>query len=235
MMSKEHDESMAFIIKPENKVDDSTKLHTSPSGKYTLEVSNYKPPKEGWDCTQGIVRKGDEVIEVVNRDYSAFPFAWCEDHPVGHDYLLCGETYMGQTIIGLDAGLKGDNRKDCNTPKGREGFCWAEFKISKDKTKIAVCGCYWACPFEIWIVDFNYPLSGYGSVFDNDTPEHRWNVLDRLEEGHFVEEFNWNDDNDLEMIAEEWGENSTEGNKVRMIWRSPKLEILETFKEKVKK
>tara|TARA_Y100000034_G_scaffold100014_1_gene123136 strand:- start:7330 stop:8031 length:702 start_codon:yes stop_codon:yes gene_type:complete len=226
-MSKEHDESMAEIVKPENKVEDSTKTHTSPSGKYTLEVSNYKPPNKGWNCAQGIVRKGDEVIETVNRNYGSFPFAWCEEHLTGHDYLVCGETYMGQTIIELDTG----KRADYNTASGREGFCWADYKISEDKSMIAVCGCYWACPYELWIVDFTYPLPFYGgSVFDKETPEHKWNVLSRLDEGHYVEDYNWTKDNDLEMISchdyeDENGEDVEK--KVKMVWRSPKLETLE--------
>ena len=121
-------------------------------------------------------------MAVVNRNYDHFPFAWTERHANGHDYLICSEDYMGQTIIELDT----DERRDFVSED--EGFCWVNYSVSPNRQFVAVDGCYWACPYELCIVDFSEPL-----------------VLPykKLWEGHFarsVRKFTWKEDNRLEFL-----------------------------------
>ena len=93
------------------------------SGRYTLTISEYRTKPEWGDYSRGIVRdkEGNGVVD-VKRNYGAFPFCFVE-HPNGHEYLVCGEDYQGQTVVELDTG----KRVDYVPPEAQEGlgFCWA--------------------------------------------------------------------------------------------------------------
>lgn len=136
---------------------DRTKHHASPSGRYVLTVESLDMGKGHWQYTRGTIKtKSGKKIDVVNRNYSSFPFAFVENHPDGHDYLICGENYQGQTIIQLDTKNRVDFVPDA-AAKGH-GFCWAAIHPSPDGRTLAVEGCYWASPYEIIFVDFSDPF-----------------------------------------------------------------------------
>jgi hypothetical protein len=139
--------------------------HPSPSGRYDLEIVTWETP-DGWDFSEGIVRSNDEPLSVIRRNYGIFPFTWCEDHPAGHDYLIAGEDYQGQTVIELDTGQRRDHLPDDARSGG--GFCWAQHHVAPDKTTLVVDGCFWACPYELVAYDFTRPLElPYAEL-------HRW-------------------------------------------------------------
>jgi len=129
----------------------------SPSGRYNLEVTSLSSSTR-WGYTEGIVRsdRSRQVIASVRRNYGQFPFAWCEDHPNGHDYLICGEDYQGQTIVELDTAHRVDHLA-AQAEQGF-GFCWAQHYIVPSKNILIVDGCYWACPYELVAFDFSTPL-----------------------------------------------------------------------------
>jgi hypothetical protein len=146
--------------------------HLSDSEQYELIVGSYTTEKGCWNYTRGQVfnKETGALIADVKRNYSAFPFAWAENHPNGHSYLICGEDYQGQTIIELDTG----KRKDYLPLDAHNGcgFCWAEHFPSPDKTKLAVIGCFWACPYELIIYDFSDPMRlPYKELQILDAPE----------------------------------------------------------------
>lgn len=157
----------------------------SDSGKYTLEVTRFRTLKGSWNYSRGRVRRtgSDEIIAEVRRNYSAFPYAFVEDHPNGHDYLVCGEDYQGQTVVELDTG----ERRDYLPQKAKKGFgfCWAAIHPSPDGNMLAVEGCFWACPYEVLVVDFSNPLEGPWSEFHRET---RWENF-----------FGWKDNNSCEI------------------------------------
>jgi len=132
-------------------------ISRSPSGKYALEVVVYGEGPGTWDFSRGLVRHvdNDDVIADVKRNYSAFPFSWCEGHPSGHDYLVCGEDYQGQTLIELNTRRRVDFIDDA--AKDGAGFCWAAHYPSPDGRRIFVDGCIWACEYELILFDFNDP------------------------------------------------------------------------------
>lgn len=230
-MSEQHDAMLREFFIPENRQADTFESHVSPSGKYLLEIAAYASPNHSYG-SQGVVKSGGRTIAVVNRNYDHFPFAWAERHPNDHDYLICGEDYMGQTVIELDTGERRDYVDE------DEGFCWVECSVSPHHRFIAVHGCYWACPYELMVFDMTQPL----------TLPYK-----RLWEGHFdrsVRKFTWNDDNSLEFLyAVDYSPDlrkttdqmtneeraayyeSKNGNcwRVRAIWRYPDQEqVLET-------
>ncbi len=134
------------------------RIVVSPSGKYSLTVTTHSSKSGGWHYSKGVLRhtQGAE-IETVCRNYSCFPFTWAEDHPDGHDYLVCGEDYQGQTVIQLDTGIKKSYLPEAAADG--HGFCWAGHSISPDIRTLMVDGCYWAAPYELVFYDFSEPMN----------------------------------------------------------------------------
>ena len=64
-----------------------SETHTSPAGRYTLEVIEYETGDGRWNVTEGVVRRAADaaILATIQRNYGIFPFCWCDDHPVGHD------------------------------------------------------------------------------------------------------------------------------------------------------
>ncbi len=148
-------------FKEENKLEKIVK-ETSLSGKHTLEISYYTRGEGTWDYSRGIVRRGDHIVADVKRNYSSFPFAWVENHANGHEYLICGEDYQGQTVIELDTG----ERREDIPPEAEKGygFCWADYKFDQASSILVVEGCFWACPYEFRFYDFSDPMNGWPEI-----------------------------------------------------------------------
>lgn len=146
-------------FKPQNALLKESTEHISPSVKYKLIVVPYKTGNKNWNYTEGTVYKigSNKPITVVKRNHAPFPFAFIENHPNGHDYLVCGEDHQGQTIIELDTGKRVDYIPD-DAYQGA-GFCWAAIIPSPSKTLLAIDGCIWGGPYEVVIVDFSDPMS----------------------------------------------------------------------------
>ncbi|MEO1525558.1 MAG: hypothetical protein AAFX06_08975 [Planctomycetota bacterium] len=145
------------FAKAEAKLDDA-KTFLSPSGRYSLQVIPYSTGPKSWGYSKGIVRSTDsgEQLAEINRNYSAFPHSWSEGHPTGHDYLIAGEDYQGQTIVELDT----QNRFD-GVPDAAEqgfGFCWTAHYPTPDGRFLFVDGCVWAAPYELVLYDFGDPM-----------------------------------------------------------------------------
>ena len=130
---------------------DETIIEMSPCGRYRLEVKEYATV-DGTDFAVALVSRAESGLEVatVKRNDSRCFYAWVSRD--GHDYLLFSEDLEGQTVIDLTAGrVTGFSSPD-------DGFIWCEFYPSPDRTKLAVVGCYWACPYEVIVYDFRDPL-----------------------------------------------------------------------------
>lgn len=158
-------------FKPENESVKCRREHLSPSGKYKLMTSNFSTKEGSWSYSQGkVFRLGsDEPIAVVQRNYSAFPFTFIEDHPNGHVYLIAGENYQGQTVIELDTGKRRDHLPQ--DAKTGHGFCWTESRFDPGTSLLAVCGCIWAFPYEFRFYDFSDPMTGWPEL---ETESYIW-------------------------------------------------------------
>lgn len=135
-----------------------SKKTTSPSGKYTLTTTSINRRPGAWNYTRGVITETatGRVIAEVKRNYPSFPNLFVEGHPNGHDYLVCGENYQGQTVIELDTGERRDFLPD-TAAKGR-GFCWSRYKFEPVTKMLVVDGCYWAAPYEMRFYDFTDPM-----------------------------------------------------------------------------
>jgi hypothetical protein len=133
----------------------------SPSGRYRLTVTPYETKKGSWSYTRGEVYRVSDGVKVgdVKRNYGCFPYCWMEDHVDGHDYLICGEDYQGQTFCQLDTG----EQKSLIPDDAFEGFgfCWAGYRLLEDGKTLEVDGCYWACPYELRLYDVSDPMNGW--------------------------------------------------------------------------
>jgi len=130
---------------------------TFEEGKYKLEIFQFETKEGCWGYTQGIVYRNNLIITKINRNYSSFPFSWIIGHPNGHDYLIAGEDYQGQTIIQLDTSTRVDILPD-DAKKGY-GFCWVDHHFYSEQQILIVDGCIWACPYEFRFYDFSDPLN----------------------------------------------------------------------------
>jgi hypothetical protein len=154
----------ASFFAPENANLDCRQEHLSPGGKYKLVTTPFSTTNGGWNYTQGLVYTigSDKPIAEVQRNYSSFPFLFIEGHPNGHDFLVCGADYQGQTVIELDTGKRLDF-----LPKEAEdgvGFCWSDYEFNPEHLLLIVDGCIWACPYEYRLYDFSDPMSGWPEI-----------------------------------------------------------------------
>ncbi|WP_437960410.1 hypothetical protein WME76_12725 [Sorangium sp. So ce119] len=154
----------AAFFTPENEQVDARRELLSPSGKYRLVVSSFSTGPGAWDYAQGTVyRTGSgEPAAVVQRNHDSFPFLFVEAHPNGHDYLVCGEDYQGQTVVELDTGKRRDHLPD--EAKEGVGFCWTDMRFEASAAMLVVEGCIWACPYEVRFFDFSDPMSGWPEI-----------------------------------------------------------------------
>ncbi|WP_437681724.1 hypothetical protein [Sorangium sp. So ce131] len=156
-------EKAAFFI-PENEREASREELSSPTGKYRLVVSSFSTGRGTWDYAQGKVYRAGSLdpVAVVHRNHDSFPFLFVEAHPNGHDYLVCGEDYQGQTVVELDTGKRRDHLPD--EAKEGIGFCWTDIRFEPSAATLVVEGCIWACPYELRFFDFSDPMSGWPEI-----------------------------------------------------------------------
>lgn len=156
-------ETADFFI-PENKKHGCEEEHLSPTGKYKLVVSYYATKPGSWDYSQGDVYAvgSGTPIATIRRNYGSFQFLFIENHPNGHEYLIGGEDYQGQTVVELDTGGVTNNLSR-GAEKGH-GFCWGSYWFNAQNQILVVYGCYWACPWEYQFFDFSDPMSGWSEI-----------------------------------------------------------------------
>ena len=138
----------------------------SPSGRFKLVLRHYGTKAGCWDYSRGTVWSVDaldgEPVADVKRNYSSFPFAWVEDHPNGHSYLVCGADYQGQTVVELDTRTRLDHLPE--DAKDGVGFCWIDYEFHAPTQMLIANGCIWACPYETRFYDFRTPMLGWPEI-----------------------------------------------------------------------
>lgn len=159
------------LCTPNNIVKGFEKEFTSESGKYKIVLTMHSVREQGWNYSRAEVYLGNNMIVFVERNYPQFPFYILENHPDGHDYLFCGADYQAQTVIRLDTGERKDYRKE-KAMKAGWSFCWGSIgPASPSKTKLMVCGCYWACPYEHRVYDISNPMETLYPIWQEDCDE----------------------------------------------------------------
>lgn len=137
-------------IVPEDHIDD-----LSPCGRYSLEVDSYTTPAcpDYAAISMAEVRStatGDLIARIKRNDDRWF-HGWIISND--GDYLVCSEDLEGQTVIDLR------NGQVASYTSSDDPYIWCEFYPSPDRKRLAVLGCYWACPYMIVVYDFQSPMS----------------------------------------------------------------------------
>lgn len=126
----------------------------SPDGQYLMDIDVYRSPDPDNHVRHAAatVRSAEtgEVVVAITRNFGDCFYAWISRE--GHDYLLFPEDLEGQTVIDLT------ERRLSSFASQEDPFIWAEFYPSPDRSKLAIIGCYWACPYIVRIYDFSGPM-----------------------------------------------------------------------------
>ncbi|MDR6969573.1 hypothetical protein J2X31_003606 [Flavobacterium arsenatis] len=121
----------------------------SESGLYYFETQQYKQTdiNRNWTVTKiqiGHIEKDGHFFEYLT-DYEYNCSLWI--YKDKKDYLLLPEFQGGQSVFDVE------EKKLYSFYSEDDPFIWANIFVSPDNTKLAVTGCYWACPFEIVVYD----------------------------------------------------------------------------------
>lgn len=135
----------------------------SPSQRYQVEIRGFATKPGCWDYTLGIVTAVESGVEVarIRRNYASFLACWVTT-PDGREWLVGGESYMGQTLVDLATGAIRHDPKH-GAYEGYE-FCWVDAQLLPDGRTLLVQGCHWACPYEYRLYDFTDPMQGWPEI-----------------------------------------------------------------------
>ncbi|MBO0933323.1 hypothetical protein [Fibrella aquatilis] len=148
----------------------------SPCGVYRLTLEWYyqADTDRNWVITKATIclAATETPILAFFADHDDAVYAWLYRN--NKPYLLLPECQGGQSIIDLELGelISYYNHDD--------PFIWLTIYPSPDGKKIAVDGCYWACPFELVIYDCTalttlpYPIL-HRQMLAPLWPVYRWN------------------------------------------------------------
>ncbi len=118
-------------------------------GLFYIATELYKQasPDRNWIITKvyiGHIEKEGYFFEyLTDNDDTCFEWIYKDKK----DYLLLPEAQGGQSIFDIA------EQKLHSFYSSEDPFIWTDIHVSADKTKLAVTGCYWACPFEIVVYD----------------------------------------------------------------------------------
>lgn len=142
---------------PESYISGSDDYSLSVHGIYYYETELYTQTdiRRNWIITKikiGLLEKQEFFFEYFS-DSDNICSAWLNlDHK---DYLLFPEAQGGQSIFDIQ------NTRLYSFYSKQDAFIWSYILPSPDNKRLAVIGCYWACPYELVIYDcsdlFNLP------------------------------------------------------------------------------
>jgi hypothetical protein len=127
----------------------------SPCGRYLLVTDGFGTAADPTfpSIVVAEVRKVEtgEVLVILRRNDDRLFYYWITRD--GPDYFLFPEDLEGHSVTDLtDRRIEGYATRDGD-------FVWTEFHPSPDKAKLAVIGCYWACPYQVTVYDFRNPMN----------------------------------------------------------------------------
>lgn len=126
-------------------------IHYQDSSRKTL------PHQVECNLCQLINTKGEIVFSTMNyADDGAF-FDLIE-HSNGRKYLVFRKELYGYCVLDLNTMTDYQYYPE-ESFRGGETFIWTGTHYNKNTNLLVAEGCYWACPFELFVVDFSEPAS----------------------------------------------------------------------------
>lgn len=117
----------------------------SPNGQYAIRQTVYQ---------QTFVSK----IEVFDREKNLVSSLLIDDDHFFHHWILTGDKeYLlyAENMCGGNSVLNLKTGEIHSYSDGTDGFICATYYPSPDLTRLAVTGCYWACPYSVRIFDIS--------------------------------------------------------------------------------
>lgn len=139
---------------PNALVPNSEEIYYSPDSKYFFVANLYRQVNTDLNWTVAKIEifladKNEKIFEFIRNDDSLF-HSWLNVD--NKSYLLLSEDIEGMSIYNLT------DREFYSYSFGDDQFIWAEYYPSPDNKKLAVMGCYWACPYELVVYDTSNPI-----------------------------------------------------------------------------
>lgn len=143
----------------------------SPDGRFQLKVDVYSASPERTYGELSVITLIDvetgQEISVLYRDDDRFWHAWVTR--ADGAYLVCSESLEGQTVVDLTS------RTVASVTGEDDPFIGVEYHASPNGQRLAVLGCYWACPYVIQVYDFEDPMSlPWRVLADFVLPQNDW-------------------------------------------------------------
>ena len=146
---------IARYFDPAGKIADEDEQLVSPSQRYRCAVSLYRQAgaEWNWQVARAVISLGATGAEIarITCEDDRFWHCWLE-RPDG-DYLICSEALTGQTVVDLRSGTV------ASYAVSDDEFIWTDRQPAPGQRRLAVIGCYWACPYELRVYDCAQPLS----------------------------------------------------------------------------
>lgn len=80
------------------------------------------------------------------------------EHSDGNQYLIFRIDLYGYSVLNLSTLQDFHYIPSGSFPEG-ETFIWTDVFYNRKNNMLAVSGCYWACPYEIMLLDFSRPMT----------------------------------------------------------------------------
>jgi len=134
---------------PDSYISGSDDYSLSVNGIYYYETEKYKQTdsRRNWIITK--VKIGCLEEQTFFFEYFSHSDDVCSVwlYRQNKDYLLYPEAQGGQSIFDVE------NKRLYSFYSKEDAFIWTDILASPDNNKLAVIGCYWACPYELVIYD----------------------------------------------------------------------------------
>lgn len=143
---------------PEGMIENSEEVKQSESGLYYYSCTLFRQRHE---ARNWIVSK----IEIWNTEASEIIFEYITDNDRSHEFSLWMETNDGREYLFIPEFQTGYSVFDVSSgqlhssEQEEDPFIWTQMFPSLDKTKLAVFGCYQACPFGVRTYDIKDIIS----------------------------------------------------------------------------
>lgn len=128
---------------------------------YQVEVENYqwKSPEGGLISGHlGTLCRGKERLHSWKCYDDSSNFFRLIHHSDGNDYLLFRQELYGFSVYNITTDESFQYFPKESFGEG-ETFIWTDVSYNAEHNLLAVSGCYWACPWGVYIVDFASPLT----------------------------------------------------------------------------
>lgn len=136
-----------------------------------------------------LIDKKGQVLYSIKNVHDDTRFFDLIEHQNGKRYLVFRIDLYGYSILDLDT-MKDYHYIPEESLNGGEAFIWTGTYYNKDTNLLAVEGCYWACPYEVYVVDFSEPAN-------LPYPEIRLNEFLNCDGDDHMDFESWNDDHSL--------------------------------------